>query len=143
MCELLALSANTPTDMRFSFHGLTRRGGATGVHTDGWGVVALENCHPFHRRWRGREWVFAHNGNLLGPLPDTHLFRPEGSTDSEIAFCWILEQLSAAGADPEDLEATFATLVEASSRLEQQGTFNGLISNGNWLFALRAGHPGR
>jgi len=39
MCELLALSANTPTDMRFSFHGLTRRGGATGIHADGWGVA--------------------------------------------------------------------------------------------------------
>ena len=37
MCELLALSANTPTDMRFSFHGLARRGGATGEHADGWG----------------------------------------------------------------------------------------------------------
>jgi glutamine amidotransferase len=170
--------------MRFSFRGLTRRGGATGEHADGWGlasfdpqggglrvireesaaafsplaaqmaehdlkalyslahirkatqgVVALENCHPFHRRWRGREWVFAHNGNLLGPLPGTHLFRPEGSTDSEIAFCWILEQLNAADADPEDLEATFATLVDASRRLEHQGTFNCLISNGSWLFA--------
>jgi predicted glutamine amidotransferase len=184
MCELLALSANTPTDMRFSFHGLTRRGGATGIHADGWGVasfdpdgrgvhlyredapaafspiaarvarldlrsrcsiahirkatqgvVALENCHPFHRRWRGREWVFAHNGNLLGPLPETHLFRPEGSTDSEIAFCWILEQLNAADGDPENLDTTFATLVEASRRLEHRGTFNCLLSNGNWLFA--------
>ena len=184
MCELLALSANTPTDMRFSFHGLTRRGGATGIHADGWGVasfdpdgrgvhlyredapaafspiaarvarldlrsrcsiahirkatqgvVALENCHPFHRRWRGREWVFAHNGNLLGPLPETHLFRPEGSTDSEIAFCWILEQLNAADGDPEDLDTTFATLVEAARRLEHRGTFNCLLSNGNWLFA--------
>ncbi|MEN9387269.1 MAG: hypothetical protein RLZZ255_245, partial [Cyanobacteriota bacterium] len=28
MCELLALNANTPTDMAFSFRGLSRRGGA-------------------------------------------------------------------------------------------------------------------
>ena len=35
MCELLALSANTPTDMRFSFRGLARRGGATGDHGNG------------------------------------------------------------------------------------------------------------
>lgn len=184
MCELLALSANTPTDMRFSFHGLTRRGGATGCHGDGWGVasfdpdgrgvhlyredapaafspiaarvarldlrsrcsiahirkatqgvVALENCHPFHRRWHGREWVFAHNGNLVGPLPPSQLFVPEGSTDSEVAFCWILERLNAAGADPEELDASFATLVACSRRLEQLGTFNCLISNGSWLFA--------
>lgn len=99
------------------------------------GVVALENCHPFHRRWQGREWVFAHNGNLLGPLPRTQLFVPEGSTDSEVAFCWILEQLNAAGADPADLDAIFGTLVSCARQLEQQGTFNCLISNGSWLFA--------
>jgi Glutamine amidotransferases class-II len=32
MGERLALCANTPTDMRFSFRGLTRRGGATDEH---------------------------------------------------------------------------------------------------------------
>ena len=42
MCELLALSANTPTDMRFSFRGLTRRGGATGDHGDGWGLASFD-----------------------------------------------------------------------------------------------------
>ncbi|MFM7237727.1 MAG: class II glutamine amidotransferase, partial [Cyanobium sp.] len=42
MCELLALSANTPTDMRFSFHGLSRRGGATGHHSDGWGLASFD-----------------------------------------------------------------------------------------------------
>ena len=42
MCELLALSANTPTDLRFSFHGLRRRGGATGEHGDGWGLASFD-----------------------------------------------------------------------------------------------------
>lgn len=39
MCELLGMSANTPTDLCFSFKGLTQRGGATGPHRDGWGVA--------------------------------------------------------------------------------------------------------
>ena len=39
MCELLGMSANVPTDIRFSFAGLTRRGGETGPHADGWGVA--------------------------------------------------------------------------------------------------------
>ena len=39
MCELLGMSANTPTDLCFSFTGLTRRGGDTGPHRDGWGVA--------------------------------------------------------------------------------------------------------
>lgn len=42
MCELLALSANTPTDLRFSFRGLRRRGGATGQHGDGWGLASYD-----------------------------------------------------------------------------------------------------
>ncbi|WP_421621168.1 class II glutamine amidotransferase [Alkalilimnicola ehrlichii] len=42
MCELLAMSANTPTDLCFSFTGLARRGGAAGPHKDGWGVAFYE-----------------------------------------------------------------------------------------------------
>jgi predicted glutamine amidotransferase len=184
MCELLALNANTPTDMAFSFRGLSRRGGATGEHADGWGlasftpdgsgldliredapaafsaladqlaerspkalvsiahirkatqgVVALENCHPFARSWRGQTWVFAHNGNLSGTIPHGERYRPFGSTDSEAAFCWILDQLDQAGLDPEDPEALFARLHGAATELAQRGTFNALISNGRWLFA--------
>lgn len=42
MCELLAMSANVPTDMCFSFSGLSRRGGETGPHKDGFGVCFYE-----------------------------------------------------------------------------------------------------
>jgi len=42
MCELLGMSANVPTDICFSFTGLVRRGGATGPHRDGWGIVFYE-----------------------------------------------------------------------------------------------------
>ena len=42
MCELLAMSANVPTDIRFSFAGLAQRGGRTGTHTDGWGIAFYE-----------------------------------------------------------------------------------------------------
>lgn len=43
MCELLGMSANVPTDICFSFTGLVRRGGATGPHRDGWGIVFYEH----------------------------------------------------------------------------------------------------
>ena len=39
MCQLLGMNCNTPTDARFSFTGFARRGGATGDHTDGWGIA--------------------------------------------------------------------------------------------------------
>ena len=42
MCELLGMSANVPTDICFSFRGLMRRGGGTGPHKDGWGIVFYE-----------------------------------------------------------------------------------------------------
>jgi glutamine amidotransferase len=184
MCELLALSANTPTDLRFSFHGLRLRGGCTGDHVDGWGlasydpdglgvqlyredapaafspiaaavaeldlrahcsiahirkatrgVVALENCHPFHRRWRDRERIFAHNGDLTHLPPLTGGHRPHGQTDSEAAFCWILEELERQAIPADHEAALFEALVACSDRLAANGIFNGLLSNGAWLFA--------
>lgn len=50
MCELLGMSANTPTDLCFSFTGLTQRGGKTGPHKDGWGVAFYEGkgIRSFH-----------------------------------------------------------------------------------------------
>jgi predicted glutamine amidotransferase len=60
------------------------------------GKVALENCHPFVRELWGRYWVFAHNGDLkqFNPVLDG-AFRPVGDTDSELAFCYLLQQLRA------------------------------------------------
>ena len=50
MCELLGMSANTPTDLCFSFTGLTQRGGNTGPHKDGWGMVFYDGkgVRQFH-----------------------------------------------------------------------------------------------
>ena len=99
------------------------------------GQVALENCHPFARRWMGQTWVFAHNGNLDGVIPRGDHFQPFGSTDSEAAFCWILEQLEREAVDPEDPLQISARLHAYGAELARMGTFNALISNGQWLFA--------
>lgn len=42
MCELLGMECNVPTDIVFSFAGLTARGGRTGIHADGWGLALYE-----------------------------------------------------------------------------------------------------
>jgi len=44
------MSANVPTDIRFSFTGLMQRGGGTGPHRDGWGIAFYEDrgCRIFH-----------------------------------------------------------------------------------------------
>ncbi|MEB3352068.1 MAG: class II glutamine amidotransferase [Cyanobacteriota bacterium] len=184
MCELLALSANSPTDMRFSFRGLRRRGGATSHHADGWGlasyapdglglrlyredaaaafsplaeqvtalglrahcsiahirkatrgVVAMENCHPFHRLWQGQSWVFAHNGHLEGQVDLPPDLQPLGGTDSEAAFCWLLDQLRRRGVGGEADGRLFAALVAIADQLAARGSFNALVANGQWLFA--------
>ena len=63
------------------------------------GRVALENTHPFVRELWGRYWVFAHNGDLKGFAPRLHgAFRPVGATDSERAFCWLMQELAKAHA---------------------------------------------
>ena len=99
------------------------------------GVVALENCSPFSRRWGGQAWLFAHNGDLQGAIPLADRYLPDGSTDSEAAFCWILEQLDHSGVDSNDAAAVFEQLHHCAAQLAERGTFNALISNGQWLFA--------
>jgi predicted glutamine amidotransferase len=45
MCELLGMECNVPTDIAFSFAGLTLRGGRTAPHADGWGLALYDG--PF------------------------------------------------------------------------------------------------
>jgi predicted glutamine amidotransferase len=42
MCELLGMECNVPTDIVFSFTGLTMRGGRVGPHADGWGLALYD-----------------------------------------------------------------------------------------------------
>lgn len=64
---------------------------------------ASANTHPFEREWNGRSWVFAHNGVLPGLRDSAEFvldrFRPLGDTDSEDAFCLLLDAIAAAPAD--------------------------------------------
>jgi len=75
------------------------------------GRVALENCHPFVRELWGHYWAFAHNGNLLDFNPKLHAaFRPVGDTDSERAFCWIMQELAKGNASMPSVAELTATL---------------------------------
>ena len=101
------------------------------------GHVALENCHPFVRELWGRYWVFAHNGDLKDFAPGLDgPYRPVGNTDSERAFCFILQQLRRTFGDvlPERpaLTAALRTLV---TEIAAHGTFNLMLSDGSALYA--------
>ncbi|MES2088732.1 MAG: class II glutamine amidotransferase [Pseudomonadota bacterium] len=100
------------------------------------GHVALENCHPFVRELWGRYWVFAHNGELKNFTPKLHAaFRPVGDTDSEQAFCWLLQELSKQHASLPTIEALTETLRELVPQLARHGTFNFMLSQGEALWA--------
>ncbi len=100
------------------------------------GRVALENTHPFVRELWGRYWVFAHNGDLKGFEPRLHgAFRPVGSTDSEWAFCWLMQELAKAHASVPPIAELTATLRELAPIAAQHGTFNFMLSNGQALWA--------
>src|ERR1043165_9435928 len=100
------------------------------------GRVALENTHPFVRELWGRYWVFAHNGDLKGFAPRLHgAFRPVGDTDSEQAFCWLMQELAKAHASVPSIAELTQTLRELAPMPAAHGTFNFMLSNGQALWA--------
>ncbi len=106
------------------------------------GRVALENCHPFVRELWGRYWVFAHNGDLKDFAPRLHgNFKPVGATDSERAFCWIMQELAKSHADVPSVAELSITLRELATTIAQHGTFNFLLSNGQALWAHASSKP--
>ncbi len=185
MCQLLAMNANTPTDVVFSFTGFATR---AEEHKDGFGIaffegagvrllvdaqsarlspvaemvrrfpirsrniiahirkatqgdVALANTHPFVRELWGRYWVFAHNGDLKGFAPRLHgAFRPVGETDSERAFCWLMQEFAKAHASVPTITELTATLRELAPVPAAHGSFNFTLSNGQALWAHCSTH---
>jgi predicted glutamine amidotransferase len=101
------------------------------------GRVALENCHPFVRELWGRYWVFAHNGDLKNFMPRLDgPYRPVGTTDSERAFCYLLQQLRARfGESLPPLDKLTEALQETTREIAAYGVFNMMLSEGSALFA--------
>src|SRR5688572_5229041 len=105
------------------------------------GKVALENTHPFVRELWGRYWVFAHNGDLKDFRPRLHgNFQPVGNTDSEHAFCWIMQELAKSHAGVPQIDELTLTLKELVPRIARHGTFNFMLSNGQALWAHASTH---
>lgn len=117
------------------------------------GEVSLANCHPFQREWLGQTWLFANNGDLRNFHPELHGgFLPVGSTDSEKAFCLMMQTLRQAFADrqrPPPWSEIAPVLAEVNGRIARHGNFNYLLTNGeamfthcsSRLFALARRHP--
>jgi glutamine amidotransferase len=101
------------------------------------GNISLANTHPFRRELWGYYWIFAHNGNLenLPPLSPNARFQPVGTTDSEQAFCWLLNQLAQTYSARPNHHTLFSTLNHLLAEIAHYGTFNILLSDGTMMLA--------
>ncbi|HJE70144.1 MULTISPECIES: class II glutamine amidotransferase [Pseudomonadaceae] len=100
------------------------------------GSVNLANTHPFVRELGGRYWSFAHNGQLQDFHPEPRFYRPVGDTDSETAFCSLLDQVRERFPEPVPVEMLLPQLVNACDGFRKKGVFNCLLSDGDWLFSF-------
>lgn len=106
------------------------------------GAISLANTQPFVRELGGRTHVFAHNGHLPGIGQDARFalghFHPVGTTDSEQAFCALMDRLQAlwqSGTPPPPLEARLNVVTAFAAELRELGPANFLYADGEVLFA--------
>ncbi|MEX3008720.1 class II glutamine amidotransferase [Hoeflea sp. TYP-13] len=124
-------------------HGLTSQCIISHVRYATAGAPSIVNTHPFRRELGGRMHVFAHNGSLedietrLGFESDE--FRPVGQTDSEYAFCLMLQRLSPlwhrAGGSVPRLDERLDVVSHTAAELRRLGSANFLYADGDVLFA--------
>ena len=106
------------------------------------GTRSYSNAQPFVRELAGRAHLFAHNGDLPGIFKSSAFqadrFNPIGETDSELAFCALLDQMAAIwtvqGAVP-TLRQRFLIVSSFAVELRKLGPANFLYSDGEMLFA--------
>lgn len=106
------------------------------------GDPALRNTQPFQRELGGRAHVFAHNGHLPGIEDEiqltSHRHTPVGDTDSEYAFCCLLERLATTWDSDSDglpsVECRLEIVARFAADLRPYGPFNFVYSDGDALF---------
>ena len=98
------------------------------------------NTHPFEREWNGHSWVFAHNGVLKGLRESSEFavqrFRPLGETDSEYAFCVLLDAIAASHGQATGRPSAHAivkTIAPLVNRMAELGELNFVLGNGESL----------
>lgn len=105
------------------------------------GPAALANTQPFARDLGGRTHVFAHNGDLPGIGADARfaadLYSPTGETDSERAFCALLQRLHPLWqrAEPPPVRERLETVAAFAAELRELGPANFLYADAEVLFA--------
>lgn len=106
------------------------------------GERSYRNTQPFSRELAGRMHLFAHNGYLPGievsPTFALERFHPVGETDSETAFCALLDRMTRVWswrAEVPPLEERLRIVSAFAADLRALGPANFLYSDGDVLFA--------
>jgi glutamine amidotransferase len=104
------------------------------------GARSFINTHPFHRELGGTRHVFAHNGDLADiqrKLSLSSSFRPIGETDSEYAFCALLNRLTSVWTGPglPSAASRYKVVANFAAELARLGPSNFIYSDGDLLFA--------
>jgi predicted glutamine amidotransferase len=108
------------------------------------GANSHANSQPFMREMGGRMHLFAHNGGFDAIASrfaaSGHRFHPVGETDSEMAFCLLLERLAplwediAGEASAPPLVARHAAFSAFAAEMRPLGIANFLYSDGEFVF---------
>jgi glutamine amidotransferase len=105
------------------------------------GRLTLANTQPFTRELGGCMQAFAHNGDLDGASlrNSFHLgaYHPVGETDSEYAFCALLERLARLWREPKrapPVAMRLALVSQFAAGLRALGPANFLYADGDALF---------
>lgn len=105
------------------------------------GDISLANTGPFVRELNGRIHTFVHNGNLRCSddfrAHASNRFLPVGETDSELAFCELLERIAALPCHAgtlATLDARMEALADMARQFRDCGPSNFLYADGDALF---------
>jgi len=105
------------------------------------GKVSLPNTHPFSRELGGSMHTFAHNGFLKNINNSSAFalrrFMPLGDTDSEWAFCALLERLCSiwmAESRIPDLADRYRVIAAFARQIRKLGLANFIYCDGDTMF---------
>jgi predicted glutamine amidotransferase len=102
----------------------------------------LANTQPYTRELGGRLHVFAHNGDLPGIeslVSAEARYRPIGDTDSEAAFCLLMNRMAVlwtGTSEAPPLVERLTLLSDFAGRLREFGPGNFLYADADTLFAF-------
>ena len=104
------------------------------------GEISTRNTQPFSRELGGKRHVFIHNGDLSNfenlQNSCSCRFKPIGNTDSEQAFCYLMEKMCAIWDQktPPSLEARQKVFEHFANKISALGIANFIYSDSEYIF---------